>query len=352
MHTLLVTFKQLLIWLLPFAGLHFYLSAYYSQSLPELTIWWVNNFNLTLNNLVKLLAFTVLFILFSIHFNSLMNSLYLRIFGKKKSQVFLGHLAKSTAMYYRANDKNKTVYSEHDPDNEFNYSFDDVNRLKSFIKVPFTENTKVTSRKHFHPYSIITRSMLAVFFLMPLLASIHAIALPAYNPDVNNGTTLTGSAIASFDQVLSYLNLNLFYMAVTFFLSLALAIYFSNRQVQEDPGKQVEPLPENIAAGNTVTGKPLIITKTTIEKYDEYSQLNTHVDTGFRRVSFEFSNEFNPPVFVTLKFDGKKYPGLEDQIKADIKSQKTMELKLTGKLRLKVISDEEDPGKKKEQRSE
>ncbi len=342
MKNLIVFIKQLVIWIVPFIGLHFYLSAQYSISLSELAMWWRDHYTLTVNASIKLIAFAVLFFLFSIQFTSLLNSLYLRIFGRKRSLVFLGYLAKSTAMYYRANDKSKKIFSDQNDDNEFNYSFNDINRLKTFIILPFTKDSKVSRKKHFHPYSILTRSMLSLFLLMPVLAAIHAVAIPAYNPEQSDGPVLSGSAIASFDQVLSNLYLNIFYLAVVFFLSLTLAMYFSNRQTHEKPGKQVEPLPENIAPKNIVTGKPLIINKTTIEKYDEYTQLNTHADTGFRRVSFEFSNEFNPPVYVTLKFDGNKYPDLEEQIKVSIKSKKTMDLQLTGKLRLKVIEEEEE----------
>jgi hypothetical protein len=340
MNYLLLIIKQLVIWTLPFIGLNFYLSANYNQSLYQVLLWWTDHFSLNFNSVVKLIPFIVLFLLFSIQFNSLVNSLYLGLFGKKRLQVFLGYIAKNKAMYYRANDKTKKVFSEQNYDNEYNYSFHDVNRLKTFIKEPFTKDIKVTLKSHFHPYSILTRSLLSVFLLMPVLASIHALALPAYVPDVNSGVVLKGSAIASFDQVLSNFNLNIFYMALIFFLSLSLAIYFSNRQNQEDLGAEVVSLPDNIKPKNIITGKPLIITKITIEKYDDLAKLNSHVDTGFRRVSFEFSKEFNPPVFVTLKFDSNKYPELEKQIKSVIKAGQTMDLKLTGKLRLKMIEEE------------
>jgi hypothetical protein len=346
MKSLVLILKQLFIWILPFIGLGFYLSAYYNMSVIELAVWWGENYSFSVTYSITLIAFTILFLLFSLQFSSLMNSLYLGLFGRKYSQVFLGYLAKSAAMYYQVNDKTKTVFSDHDYDEEFNYSFNDINRLRSYIRLPFTKDSKVNRKKHLHPYSILTRCMLSLFLLMPLLAAIHALALPAYNPEQVSGVVLTGSAMASFDQVLSYLNLNIFYLAVIFFLSLTLAMYFSNRQTQEDKGKLINPLPENISPNNIVTGKPLIITKTTIEKYDDNTQSNTHVDTGFRRVPFEFSKEFNPPVFVTLKFDGKQYPELEEQIKSDIKSGSTMDLQLTGKLRLQVIEEEEETEEK------
>lgn len=254
--------------------------------------------------------------------------------------VFLGNLAKNTAMLYKPKDKKKKVFFERDSENEFVYSFNDVNLLKTFIKLPFTENTKVISQQHMRLYSILNRIMLALFFAMPTLAAIHALALPAYVPDQVRGLILSDDAIVSFDQILSTFNFNIFTSTVFFFFSLLLAIYFSSKQQQDDLFKHVEPLPENITENSFVTGKPLVITKTTIEKFDSISNSITQVDTGFRRISFEFAQGFNPPVYVTLKLDGKKYPRIEQQIKLNIKAKKSMYLELTGKLRLKVIEEE------------
>jgi hypothetical protein len=341
MKTLLPILKQLIIWFFPFIGLNIYLSACYNVSIYELSLWWFDNFSFTVNVIIKLIAFTILFILFSLQFTSLLNSMYLGIFAHKHSVVFLGCLIKNTTMNYLPKDKEKKVICVRSYKQEFNYSFDDVNRLKTFIKLPFTENTLINSRQHFHPYSILSRTMLMLFFAMPTLAAIHALAFPAYVPDQSRGLILSDDAMVSFDQVLSIFNLNLFTSAVVFFFALMLAIYFSSKQ-QDDSGKQVEPLPENICAKSIVTGKPLIMVKSTIEKFESNSNVKSLVDTGFRRVSFEFSQEFNPPVFVTLKFDSNKYPGLEERIQRDIKYKKPMDLELTDKLRLKIIEKEEE----------
>ncbi len=337
--------KQLAIWIFPFTGLNIYLSNSYNQSLFELAVWWGENYTLTVNTSVKLITFAILFILFSLQFISLLNSMCLGIFGRKHSRVFLGCLIKNTTMNYRPEDKEKKVICERNYKQEFNYSFHDVNRLKTFIKLPFTENTLVNSNKHLHPYSILNRIMLMLFFAMPTLAAIHALAFPAYVVDQSRGQILSDDAVQSFDQVLSAFNLNLFTSAIVFFSSLLIAIYFSSKQ-QDDSGKQVEPLPEYIRPKSIVIGKPIILVKTTIEKFDELTQLKTQVDTGLRRVSFEFAEGFYPPVYVTLKFDRNKYPELEKQIMLNIKSKKAMSFELTEKLRLKVIKKEEEAEKK------
>lgn len=341
MRTFLPSIKEIIIWLLPFVGLHFYLSAVYNQTLYGLASWWINNFSTTEDAYARVIAFTILFLLFSLPVTSLINTIFLGVLGKRQTLVFLGYSSKSVAMYYRLDDDNKTVFSGYDYEREFNYSFNDINRLQSFIKMPFAKNTTGIKKHHLHPNSIVSRIMFSVFLCLPALAVIHAIALPAYMPIANAELVLTGDSMASFDQVISIFYLDRNSSTALFFGSLFLAIFFSKKHQNDEAGKMLKALPENIAARNIITGKPLKIEHIFDKQYDSFKKSYVTFDTGFRCVTFEFGDRFNPPVYVTFQFDKNKYPDLSDQVKANIKSAATMEMEVTGKLGLKVIEEVE-----------
>ncbi len=333
---------RLTFWIVPFIGLNFYLQNFYHLSLSNLVSWNISNLELSAVSLAKLIAFGIIFLLFSFQISCLLNAFYLSLFGRRKSLVFLGYLAKGTAMVYRLEDKQKKVFSLHDPDYEFNYSFNDVNRIREYIKPPLFDESIEMTKLNLQSYAILARLMLAIFFLLPAMALTHALVLPIYKSLPAVDLKLPENLLASFDQVLNLLHLNIVSLALLFLLSLFLAIYFSSKQKEADQGKQVEALPEYIVPGEKILGKPLIVSKVTISRYDEALQKDVAVDTGFRRVAFEFTREFNPPVYVTLKLDTQKHPDVESQIKATIKSGHSMELNLTTKLRIKVLEGEDD----------
>ena len=333
---------KLLFWIVPFIGLHFYLVFYYHISLADLVSWNMENLTLSAATLSKLVAFSILFLLFAFQITCLLNACYLSLFGQRKSLVFLGYLAKGTAMFYRLEDRQKKVFSEHDREFEFNYSFDDINRIRQYIRAPFAKETVEISQLNLQPYALLTRLMLAVFFLLPVMGLIHALAIPVYDSSPDAEVNLANNLLVSFDQMLGMLSLNIVSLALIFFLSLFMAIYFSSKHKDTSQGRQIEPLPEHISPGEQVLGKPLIMVKTKISRYDETQQKNIEVDTGFRRVSFEFSRDFSPPVYVTLKLDTEKHPEVEAQIRENIKSGHSMELNLTTRLRIKVFEGEDD----------
>ncbi len=347
MRTLLPYIKEIIIWLLPFAGLNFYLNDIYNLTLSDLASWWINSFSTTDDAYARVIAFTILFLLFSLPVTSLINTFFLGILGQRQKLVFLGYSSKNMAMYYSMDDSNHTVFSGYDYDREFNYSFDDVNRLQSFIRMPFARNTTGIKRKHLHLYSILSRIMFSVFLFLPALAAIHAIALPAYTPVANSWLVLTRDPMESFDQVMSILYLDRHSSTALFFGSVFLAMFFSKKNQNDEAGKIIKPLPKNIVAGKIVAGKPLHIEAIYDKQYDRFKNRQVTFDTGFRCVTFEFGDHFNPPVYVALKFDNNIYPNLSDQIKANIKSAVSMEMELTGKLRLKLIQEDDEEKKPK-----
>ncbi len=348
MRTLLPSIKEIIIWLLPFVGLHFYLNDIYNLTLYDLASWWLNSFSTTEDAFARVIAFTILFLLFSIPVTSLINTIFLGLLGQRQTLVFLGYSSKNMAMYYLADDNNHTVFSGYDYDREFNYSFNDVNRLQSFIRMPFAENTTGIKKQHLHPYSILSRIMFSVFLFLPALAAIHAVALPAYIPVANAGLVLTGDSMASFDQVMSIFYLDRHSSTVVFFGSVFLAMFFSKKLQYDETEKIVKLLPKNISARNIVVGKPLQIEPIFDKQYDQFKKKYVTFDTGFRCVTFEFGDHFNPHVYVSFKFDKNIYPDLSDQVKANIKSATSMEMAVTDTLRLKVIEEEEE-GKEKAQ---
>jgi hypothetical protein len=342
--TYLPFIKEIIIWLLPFVGLHFYLNDIYNLTLYDLASWWVNNFSSTEDAFARVIAFTILFLLFSLPVTSLINTIFLGILGQRQTLVFLGYSSKNMAMYYLAEDSNRSVFSAYDIDREFNYSFNDVNRLQSFIRMPFAKNTAGIKKQHLHPYTFLSRIMFSVFLLLPALAAIHAVALPAYIPVTNARIVLTGDSMASFDQVISLFYLDRPSATVLFFGSVILAMFFSKKIKNDETGKIVKLLPKNISARNVVVGRPLQIEPIYDKHYDQFKEKHVTYDTGFRCVTFEFGDHFNPPVYVSFKFDKNRYPALSVQVKANIKSATTMEMEVTDNLSLKMIGVEEKGG--------
>jgi hypothetical protein len=342
MKNLLSPIKDFVIWLLPVIGLHFYLQHFYGLSIWHLGTWWYSHFASVADAYARVFGFAIIFLLFLFPVTSLLNTLYLDLFGKRQSLVFLGYSAKSTPMYYRARDSKKAVFTGYDHEKEFNYSFNDVYRLHRFIKMPFAKYTSGVKNKYLHPYSILSRIMYSIFFFFPLMVAVNALVLPAYQPSASAGVIHSNATMVSIDQMLSSFQLNRVTAMAIFLFSLLLAMYFSNRQKQDTAGKLLKPLPENIAAGNTVLGKPLKILETYAKKIDPQTEQNISFDTGLRRVTFKFDYDFTPAVYVTMRFDTRRFPELEAKIKQAINSGRSVELTITPKLRLQALAEQDD----------
>ena len=130
--------KEIIIWSLPFYFLNLYIIKVYNISLGQLVIWWTKNFSNTESSTEIIVSFILIFLLFSLPFTSLMNSLYLGLFGEKQTLVYLGNSSASTSMYYKKTDISKTPFQGYNIDKKYSFSFKELNKLKCFIKDPET----------------------------------------------------------------------------------------------------------------------------------------------------------------------------------------------------------------------
>ncbi len=99
--------KELIFWTLPLLFLSLYLKKVYDFSFGQLVIWWTKNYSNVDSPVAIIVAFTILFLLFSLPASSLINSSYLGLFGEKQELVYLGNSSDNTAVYYKQYDNAK-----------------------------------------------------------------------------------------------------------------------------------------------------------------------------------------------------------------------------------------------------
>lgn len=326
--------KEFIIWPLPFYTLHIYLRSIYHASLGQLLLWWPNNFSNTESSTATIVSFILIFLLFSLPVTSLMNSFYLGLFGEKQTLVYLGNSSDSTSMYYKESDIKKEVFQGYNIDQNYNYGFKELNKLKYFIKDPGTKNIVGQKNKRLHATAITSTFFFMIFLLLPALGVIHAFAYPMYVDLNGENAYLHGEAMKAFEVVLLDFKITKGISVAILFGSLFLALYFGGKLPDEKNSLAVTPLPSYIKEGEKISAIPIEI-NIAYEKETNDDGSTTTYDSGFRHTIFRFDKGFSPSVYVTLYFDTKIHPKLEDKIESNISTHTAMTLKIKKNLILK-----------------
>ena len=186
----------------PFLFLHFFSNYFYRLSLWDVVRWWSNNYSDVNNSSFYFigLIFIALFIFFT--FSGLLNILLLGLFGEKQEMVYLGNSKQNTAVYYDINDNLKKPVSNYEMDNEYNFTFDSLNRSQSFIKTPGSTDSVGTKSNRFHILSITAVILGVIVFSMAGAAFFNAFVYPVYLANPTDVILPTDGAEIAFDSII------------------------------------------------------------------------------------------------------------------------------------------------------
>lgn len=325
--------KEIIIWSLPFYALHIYLKNTYHISLGQILVWWPKNFSNIESSTAIIVSFIFIFILFCLPITSLMNSFYLNLFGEKQTLIYLGNSSESTSVYYKNHDLKKKAFEGYNIDQAYNFSFNDINKSKNFIKDPGTTSIVGQKNKRLHITAVLSTFFFMMFFLIPVLGAIHAFSYPMYI-DLNVGSeNLQGEAFKAFETILLNFKVTKGYSVIILFGSLFLALFFSANIPDDKNSSRITPLPSYIKVGNKLDAVPIEINIAYSKKTNDDGSTTTY-DSGFRNAIFKFDKGFSPSVYVALHFDGNKSSVKEDEIRDNINSKTKINLVIDDDLQL------------------
>lgn len=326
--------KEIILWSLPFYALHIYIKSIYHVSLGQLLLWWTKNFSDTESSTAIIISFILIFLLFSLPVTSLMNSLYLSLFGEKQTLVYLGNPSSSISMYYKVNDISKTPFQGYNVDKKYSFSFNELNKLKYFIKDPGTENIVGQKNKRLHATAIISTFFFMIFLLLPALGVVHAFAYPMYVDLNGENAYLHGEAMKAFEIVLLDFKITKGLSVLILFGGLFLGIYFGGKMPDKKNSLPSTPVPSLIKEGKNISAMPIEVNIHYEDRTNSDNTTSTY-DSGFRHAIFRFDKGFDPSVYLTIYFDTAAYPKLEDKISSNIDNQVRMNLVIDENLRIR-----------------
>ncbi|MDH5217189.1 MAG: hypothetical protein OEX19_05820 [Gammaproteobacteria bacterium] len=324
----------------PLVLIHFYVLHVYNVQTWRVLLWWVKSFLFSGNGatLGALVAFVVFgaFLVFS--FGSLLNSIYLGVFGEKQELVYLGNVTKNTSVYCTVGDYKRKTFQGHNPDTEYNTSFDDLYRLEVLLKDPGSEEKVGLKPNRASFFGLVAGALLLLMFALLFTIPIHAVTYPAHLELIEKLSSGNVSVFDSYDKYMGRYGLT---VGVTLAMSGVLLVLFLIVNLALMPksklGNRLHDLPRVVVPGNTIIGKPVEQIVETKKTKDEHGN-NKSYDTGFRYVMLLFDWEFPINAYVVMKYHKDKYPGLQQNIDKLIHDRKKYEVMINDKLEIVPIS--------------
>lgn len=325
--------KELIFWALPLFFLSLYLKKVYDFSFGQLVIWWTKNYSNVDSPVAIIVAFLIIFFLFTIPASSLINSTYLGLFGEKQTLVYLGNSSDNTAVYFKQYDNERATFTGYDLDNKYNYSFNNVLKVRTFVKDPGTTDIVGQASKRLQVPALLSTFFFMIFLLLPALAASHALSYPMYTDTHGENAHLHGAPMDAFETLLADYKITKVSSAGIFFISLFLGIYFGSKMQNNEDKVPAENLASYIYPGETIYGMPNEIEIKYVKRRDRSDKTSyDNVDSGERYVNFEFTKGFSKPVYVATVFTIEQQPELEDAIKENINNRTSMPLKVNDNL--------------------
>ncbi len=330
--------RRALLIFVPFIFLHFYLEAVYQLSLWQLISWWPWHVSEVEDGGYILGGLLALFLLFMLLTNSLIETVYLVIFGKTHKLVYLGNCEKNKSAYIDLNDPDQKQIQHIDLERSFNTVFDEI-YCEHYFRSDRGAKMETGNRKNrFHPAAILAHTGFWLFFSILFLVVVHISTIPALN-------SLNSSQIdlnTSVDSLLAGWNLSREKVALIAFLSLVAAIV-ANRFIPDHKiGERVIPLPAVLKSGNILHGRPIKIYPLRKRIRDPKNpDKEKTIDTGVRHIPVELNTEFSPPVYISLVLDRDEDIDALKLLQAAIEHKKTIEFMVSEGLMLYPVTEKE-----------
>lgn len=328
--------------LTPLYLLNLYVETVYNYSLADYSQWL---FSPSDNSDFSFGAFIITFALFALctfWFSLFINGVYTKFLGRKSNYAYLGNSKKFNGYYYQVSDPQKQTWQSMGSDIEYNYSFNNIERIQSFTSVDATQDDLGSTTSQFSLGSLFTHLVIILFFLIPMLGTLHgcfAVMCAELFEGSYNDNIFKFSWENSFELTLAQFQISLsqYYLSWPFLLFFML--FCINRFPRQQFGERLTPLPNAIKSGNILSASPVEMT-TVIDKetYTEFGQTKIkYVDTTKRNITFRFSNIFKKTVYVTTIIDLNNNKILESELAGKIKNNTQCTVKITNGLAIELV---------------
>jgi len=329
-----VYLKDTLSILLPFVLIHLFLQHFYQTSLFSVVIWWFKYFfKMDYKEVVLIGVFFTFFALWA-SIGSIIQSVSLVFHGEQHEMVYVGNTSENVSMLYHAKDLTLP------PIKEYNFtppttSFNNIFHKTTFLRDKDTH--RIGAPKSQFSWGSLLQVIWVMLILAPIfLAVLHALAYPVsikaetmdFYPDIPLGDAFTVLLQEYGITPLKFI----FFPIVIIFLPLILPS-FSNNEVTKFRANRAISLPMEITPNYLINALPVNYFREIIDNISN----GPDTDTGMRSIIFKFDQGFKIPVYVSYKYDSKKYPDLEKLAVNNIKHGIPMKVKITLDLGIELV---------------
>jgi hypothetical protein len=321
----IVLIKSLVIYLLPFYLIHRYLKAAYGVSPWRMMGWWRKNWRRQ-NHIGMVIVFTLLAILFtSMVTSGALNRAYLAVVGEDHELVYIGNPRAGFSHYISLDDLSAVplqTLGEYD----YNTSFNSIYRTETFRKDRGHHGAGVRLSE-FHVTYLIANVLMALAVYIFLACMLHIVAHPVSKAAA--GENVEMASVDNLDKFLRRWNLSKGKLGALFFGSLPLAMLFILFTPASSLGHRAIPLPASVVPGSELRAIPVSISVET-ERYrrDSSDDQIRYRETGYINLVYQFTEDFEFPVYVSARYQKEHYPGLYEEMKAHIKERRPMPVRV------------------------
>lgn len=327
--------KDIIILLTPLIAMEVYLRHIYHVGIIKVAIWWFKNHSTLEYGAPLLIGFFFTYFAFFATFDHFLQNGSLAFNGENHRMLYIGDTHKNASLFVPADNlKDELIISSSFTD-DFNYQFSSL-FTETLFKREKGGDRLWTTAKSFSFVKLLLTSVLLLAFILPLMGILHMYAYPVTIYLEVDDFELATSTMNAFNDLLAGWNLSLG-KAVSINAALFVgAMVLASMLPSEKLGKQVLALPDSIKPGMIIEGQPVRIVPD-IRKSSKSGRLTANIDTGFRTIVFKFKDDFVIPVHVSVYYNSKSEPELEDFVNGHIKNRTPLKLEVLHDLRIKII---------------
>ncbi|TQV85881.1 hypothetical protein [Aliikangiella coralliicola] len=326
--------KDAFLVLAPLLLIELFLRSVYQIGQLKLAIWWFKNYD-TVDYLgVLVIAFFFTYFSFFATFGHIFQAASLAFHGETHTLIYIGEKSKNKGLYVSPDNLKSPPIEYSDSSDSYNYSFSTLFTKTQFKRDKGTDRLGSTVES-FSAMSLLSSFLVGLAMLLPLVGVLHTLAYPIVIELGVSGFNSSLSTLDAFQAMLKPWGLSigkLVAINIAIFILVMIVVKLPGRSI----GKQVFDLPSSIRTGETISGIPVEIERE-INISRNLNGGTEETDTGFRTIVFQFTQDFPQPVYVSVYYDSRQFPGLEDRAYEHIKSQSPLQLKIMEDLKIEVI---------------
>jgi len=333
-----VYLKDILLILIPFILSNLVFQYFYQTNIFKVTVWWFKYHNEIPHQGLLFIGLFFSYLIIWISTGSIINKISWALHGEKHEMIYAGNPSKGDALLYHADN----LQASPKIDTNFikvTHTFENIYRKltyrrdKSSTRLGLLDiEAKFSWRGLFSTACFIVAFTPVFFALMHSFA--YVVSMQLETMDFYPDKTWQEAWVNLYKPYGITLKKMLITSGVLIFGPMILfTVLPSNTSTSSAFGERAINLPMDIRPSYKVIGLP-------IDSYRVFQRGvagSKDTDTGMRNIIFKFEEGFKIPVYVSYKYDSKKYPELEKQANLNIKHGIPMKVRITDDLGIELV---------------